>query len=45
MRIQKGIEKIELEAGERIVSAVFFEGYIVVITDRGTIYKVQPESR
>lgn len=32
---------INLDTGDRIVSAVNFEGEIIVITERGVVYKMR----
>jgi hypothetical protein len=37
--------KIDLPPGELIVSATSHRDYIIVITDRGSIFKVFPEEQ
>lgn len=44
MTIHKMVE-MELKPGELIVSMVSHQYYIVIVTDRGTIYKINIEDR
>lgn len=42
MRVYRECD-IDLKPGERVVSITTFRDYVLIVTDRGTIYKLYPE--
>lgn len=37
--------QIELDPGDRVVAATYFEGYVLVITEQGCVYKITRDGR